>query len=260
MNRLHQLNQDNLVATNKEYQNRTYNDLSSEFQKVHPSAVRAFQLIALTYNRLTLVEKLDHKSTVAKIYSDHKHLAGFSQRNIRRNLPLDNPSVPRRIRPSWPKSNFNETNEQSKLSNAKQQQQKVPQSPLNCDMDAGNNNATVATDIVKPTDCNHYEQLKLENCEIREALEKASTLITADKISSAEYSQNKDLQADILDFEFNLTKQQILDHLEQPYLSLKDGNLKIWFSGKIEKKSGRVISAKPGRIIEHELRGNDPSD
>jgi hypothetical protein len=66
MNRLHQLNQDNLVATNKEYQNRTYNDFSSEFQKVHPSAVRAFQLIALMYNRLTLVEKLDHNSQLQK--------------------------------------------------------------------------------------------------------------------------------------------------------------------------------------------------
>jgi hypothetical protein len=100
MNKLHELNQDNLCTLNREYQNRTYDDLSSEFQKVHPCAVRAYQLIEFMYNRLTLVENFSHKDAIAKIQNDHKHLAGFSRRNITRNLPLDNPSVPRRIRTS----------------------------------------------------------------------------------------------------------------------------------------------------------------
>jgi hypothetical protein len=118
------MNQDNLPAINKEYQNRTYDDLSSEFQKVHSSAVRAFELIALMYNRLTLVENFSHKDAVTKIQNDHKHLAGFSKRNISRNLPLDNPAVPRRVRTRWPKNSANETNEPSKSSNTTQRQDK----------------------------------------------------------------------------------------------------------------------------------------
>jgi hypothetical protein len=87
----------------KEYQKRSYEDLSSEFQRLYP---RAVELIPLMYNRLTLVDKLSHKKALAKIYNDHQHLshAGFSKRNIRRNLPLDNATVPRRIRPSRPKN------------------------------------------------------------------------------------------------------------------------------------------------------------
>jgi hypothetical protein len=66
-----------------------------------PSAYRAIQLIAMMYNRLTLVDKLSHKEAKAKIYKDHKHLPGFSSRNIRRSLTsLDNPSIPHRQYPS----------------------------------------------------------------------------------------------------------------------------------------------------------------
>jgi len=95
---------DNLFLISEEYQNRTYDELSSEFENLLPSAVRASELILLMYNRLTLVENFSHKEAVAKIQDDHKHLAGFSKRNISRNLPLDNPNVPRRVRPQWPKN------------------------------------------------------------------------------------------------------------------------------------------------------------
>jgi hypothetical protein len=87
---------------------QTYEELSKEFQQLFPSAFRAIQLIGMMYKRLTLVDKLSHKEAKAKIYEDHKHLPGFSSRNIRRSLTsLDNPSIPHRnkkIRPSWPNS------------------------------------------------------------------------------------------------------------------------------------------------------------
>ena len=69
---------DNLATENinAEYQKRSYDDLSSEFQRLYPSAVRTFELIKLMYNRLTLVEKLSHKTALTKIYNDHKHLSG----------------------------------------------------------------------------------------------------------------------------------------------------------------------------------------
>lgn len=87
----------------------TYEELSWEFKNLYPAVSRAFQLISLMYVRLTIDDKLSHKEAVSKIYEDHKHLQGFSQRNIRRSLMLlDNPNVPhrrsRKIRPTWPNS------------------------------------------------------------------------------------------------------------------------------------------------------------
>ncbi|MFZ0512486.1 MAG: hypothetical protein WAM14_12835 [Candidatus Nitrosopolaris sp.] len=118
--------EDNLIIENevKEYQERSYQDLSSEFQRLYP---RVIHLIPLMYNRLTLVDKLSHKEAVAKIYNDHQHLSGFSRRNIRRNLPLDNVTVPRRIRPSWPKNSTTKTADASKLSHTIHGQQQDTQ-------------------------------------------------------------------------------------------------------------------------------------
>src|SRR5918995_3134900 len=87
----------------------TYEELSREFKNLYPTVSRAFQLISLMYDRLTIEDKLSHKEAVSKIYEDHKHLQGFSPRNIRRSLmSLDNPNVPRRrsrkIGPTWPNS------------------------------------------------------------------------------------------------------------------------------------------------------------
>src|SRR4051794_9008744 len=88
-----------------ENSDRSYQDLSLEFQKLYPSAMRAFELIPLMYNRLTLVDKLSHKEALTKICDDHKHLSGFSPRNIRRYLPSDNQVTHRRVRPPRPKKN-----------------------------------------------------------------------------------------------------------------------------------------------------------
>ena len=107
--------EDNLLTEDdvKEYQKRSYDDLSSEFQRLYPRVIR---LIPLMYNRLTLVDKLSHKEATAKIYNNHRDLPGFSRRNIRRYLPLDNATVPRRIRPSRPKNSTIESEEAPELS------------------------------------------------------------------------------------------------------------------------------------------------
>src|SRR5215467_2563692 len=107
--------EDNLLTEDdvKEYQKRSYDDLSSEFQRLYPRVIR---LIPLMYNRLTLVDKLSHKEATAKIYNDHRDLPGFSRRNIRRYLPLENATVPRRIRPSRPKNSINESEKAPELS------------------------------------------------------------------------------------------------------------------------------------------------
>jgi hypothetical protein len=90
--------------TEDEYKTRTYEDLSLEFQKFYPQAVRAHQLIPQMYNRLTLVDRLSHTEAILKIANDHKHLRGFSDRNIRRYLPSHNPHIPHRVRTPRPKN------------------------------------------------------------------------------------------------------------------------------------------------------------
>lgn len=88
----------------------TYEQLSLEFEKVAPFAIRAFELIPLMYNRLTLIDGLSHKNAFTRIVRDHKQHRGFAARNIRRYLPRDNPNVPHRVRTSRPK---NESNQRS---------------------------------------------------------------------------------------------------------------------------------------------------
>ena len=240
------MNQDNLPTIIKEYQDRSYDDLSTEFQKVYPSVVRARQLIALMYNRLTLVESFSDKDAKAKIHNDHKHLAGFSNRNISRSLPLDNPHVPRRVRPSWRKSSFTEANAPSKLSNIIEGQDEHPAKETDANL--------AAKPFAQSAECSSCVELSLENRELKEALEKSSKLITADNVTHAAASPINEIH-NVSEFEFYLPKKVILDYLGEPYLSLKDGDLKIWFHGKIDRKNGHVISAKLGRIRELQIDG-----
>jgi hypothetical protein len=69
--------------------------MSSEFCALMGLAV---VLISQMYNRLTLVDGYTHKQAIEKIWNDHKNIRGFSRRSISRNLPMDNPNVPRRKR------------------------------------------------------------------------------------------------------------------------------------------------------------------
>lgn len=183
----------------EEYNHRTYEDLSDELQKIYPIATRAFELIPLMYNRLTLVDGLTHKNAFEKIVADHKHLSGFSERNIRRYLPTENPVVPKRVRSSCPKNRITETNDLSQLSEAEQE----------------NNN--------------EIEQHGHSN-----------NLIS----SSSENQKN------LIDFEFLLPWEDV-----HQYMGLKfraDGSFaKVWFNGRIEIRTGKVITASIGSISDN---------
>ena len=183
----------------EEYEHRTYEDLSNELQKIYPAAARAFELIPLMYNRLTLVDGLNHKDAIEKIVADHQHLSGFSARNIRRHLPSDNPTVPKRIRPSWPKNSITETSNVSKLSGTEQEN-------------------------------NTEAELHHQNNSI---------------ICSSD-----DKQKSIIDFEFSLPWDDV-----HQYMGLKfkeDGSFaKVWFNGRIDMQTGKVITASVGSISDN---------
>jgi hypothetical protein len=105
-----------IKASDDAYKIHPYEELSKEFQEKWPTAVRAFELVPLMYNRLTLVDGYSHKAAIKKMRDDHDHLPGFSTRNIRRYLPEDNPSVPTRIRTSRPKTSIAKNSNEQELS------------------------------------------------------------------------------------------------------------------------------------------------
>ncbi|HEY9387193.1 MAG TPA: hypothetical protein VIP70_09135 [Nitrososphaeraceae archaeon] len=215
------------IASNAPSQ--SYEKLSKEFQQLYPIAYRAIQLIRMMYNRLTLVDKLSHKEAKAKIYEDHKHLPGFSSRNIRRSLTsLDNPNISHRIRPHWPKSSSTATNNGSDLSTPK----------LNPEKD------------IKPKTINDDDARSKE-------LEQTISQLRKQALSGtmAENQQNQNHQltqpaatSNVHNFEFYISWEQHRQYVEEMYRSGRP--LKIWFNGKIDGDTGKVIAVYTRRISE----------
>jgi hypothetical protein len=175
-----------------EYEQRTYQELSHEFEELYPAAARAFELIPQMYNRLTLVDRLTHKEAVAKIHNDHHHLSGFTERNIRRYLPGDNTNIPRRIRTSCPKNSITEISPEQHVSNTEH------------------------------TDESNQQPSSEEQ-----------------KIS------NNKFEYELLDFEFRLEWEQVRQYLNDRYESGRP--LEVWFNGRLDKRTGKVIAANTGR-------------
>jgi hypothetical protein len=77
------------------------------------------------YNRLTFVDRLSHKEAILKMAKDHKHLSGFSDRNVLRYLPSHNPNIPRRVRTPWPKNSATISVDSPKLSMGEHKQNEL---------------------------------------------------------------------------------------------------------------------------------------
>jgi hypothetical protein len=247
---------DNLIPENdiKEYEKRSYQELSSEFQKLYP---RAVELIPLMYNRLTLVEKLSHKKALAKIYNDHQHLsrAGFSKRNIRRNLPLDNATVPRRIRPSRPK------NSQGTSGGATVQEQKMVAMTEetiddNNEAKAPSTNKMNSVSFVEQTPCantenvNHTSLVAVDKLERnRSDLEKCPNCsvlrLRNQELEEALREATLDSRGEESEIEYSLPYLEVQRYMAAEY---KRGGSKVWFSVKINAETKEVTSAKTGRI------------
>jgi hypothetical protein len=102
-------------------------------------------------------------------------------------------------------------------------------------------------------ECSSCEELQAENIELREALRKATILTTADQInkpsSSDSGTQLENSSSNILDFEFPLPLESVRQYIICSFnvYKIKD---QIWFNGKIDKITGNVLAACPGRIPE----------
>jgi hypothetical protein len=234
--------------TEDEYKTRTYEDLSSEFQKLYSQVVRAYQLIPQMYNRLTLVDRLSHIEAMLKMANDHKHLPGFSDRNVRRYLPSHNPNIPRQVRTSRPKNSGTISVDNPKLSMSEHKQNELI-------------NASKSThiEISSCTDMD-YDVTKISPLQ----LDKRGQIVsppsssptttsksTIDHPSSRSDNSNQVQNDNHLHFEFGLPVQEVLRHLIPGIpgiITKEDNERQIWFSGILDKSTCQVISATVGRI------------
>ena len=194
---------------------------------------------------------------------------GFSRRNIRRNLPLDNESVPRRIRPSWPKNSITETSERTFFSDTKHNDDPNihhkfgRQSISNIVVDDISTDKLSETPdkIIQIEDATgrhvksglgeFSENQKLEAQKETTTLSTSNTTLTAASSSlSSNISNKADLEAGkILNFEVSLPSRDM-----QRYITAlrKKGKNEVWLTITINSSTGKVISVKTGRNSELE--------
>ena len=246
----------------------TYEELSIEFQKVFPFVSRAIELIGLMYNRLTMEDKLSHKKAIFKICEDHKHLQGFSERNIRRSLmSLDNPNIPhrssRKIRPSWPNSEAGEAiGDSSKQERAKlyADSQTASQDSRSRELENTMNQESEKTNDVECLSCNlllvQTQKLEQEKSKMIERYEQALEIIREQeqKISEIQNVKSYDeTQSKTSDYHPRVVDQEIAllySPLHQAMASafkLKDNNL--WFTMRFSKDAGHFTAVYIGRKL-----------
>jgi hypothetical protein len=218
----------------------TYEELSREFKNLYPTVSRAFQLISLMYDRLTMVDNFSHKEAISKIYEDHKHLPGFSQRNIRRSLmSLDNPNIPhrnRKIRPSWPNSDD-------------------AGAPL--DVNDGENTELPSKSLVA---AQNYEDLtrkaECSNCRVLllqcQGLEKERSKVVENYEQALQIiKEQQDSNQPVINIDTKVLEQEIAllyGPLQQAMASafkLKENRL--WLTIKLNKNTGNIIAVYTGR-------------
>jgi hypothetical protein len=201
------------------------------------------------YNRLTLVDRLSHKEAILKIANDHKHLPGFSDRNVRRYLPSHNPNIPHRVRTPRPKNSATISVDNPKLSMSEHKQNELI-------------NASTSTHIETSSSTDmDYDVTKISPLQ----LDKRGRIVlppspppptmtskpTIDDPSSPSENSNQVQNDNHSHFEFGLPVQEVLRLLVPgiPGIITKEDNEKqIWFSVILDKSTHQVISATVGRI------------
>jgi hypothetical protein len=235
-----------------------YAELSKEFQDNWPTAYRTIKLIPMMYNRLTLIEGYSHKAAMNKILEDHAHLPGFSERNIRRNLPEDNPIVPRRIRTACPKTSITKTNDEREFShNEPEGRRSEPQEgqgrSKNADVEYEEEGAQIPT-ISEGNRCPRRPEQRAKIKGLEEQLDYLEARDQArqedqefNRESFAYNNESKNYRP--LDFEFCLKLRDVRKYAASRFKEAGD-NGDVWFNGTIDAETGLVVCTYLGRIKE----------
>ena len=260
MTSIPQINQD-------DYNRRTYEDISREFQALFPSAMRAFQLIPLMYHRLTFVDKFSHSEAVQKIHNDHHHIPGFSRRSITRYLPTDSPMVPHRVRPSWPKNSDTQTDGDVKLSNDEPYEKDVEnESPAITNSRFPNKpeSSTIASENLELAGVQRIEDEKqqlaeqvsiLQELHIRDRakIKDLEEVVSNGSFATAEQViSRKNTTAENINFEFPLYIEDIQQHVSS-IAGEGEPVDRLWISGSVNKGTGKVVDIHFGRLTENSI-------
>jgi hypothetical protein len=147
-------------------------NMNLESMKICQRNLRKRRASELMYNRLALVDKLSYKQAITKIRDDHANIPGFSLRNISRNLPLDSPTVPRRVKPRCPNSSPTHNAIAEKLSTTELQE-------------VTNNHQSQNNENV--IELKNYNESCNQNAELDEAIAIPTAKVTDNKIPSTGY-------------------------------------------------------------------------
>jgi hypothetical protein len=106
--------------------------------------------------------------------------------------------------------------------------------------------------------CPNCKDLYTENIQLKEALRKATIISTADRIplphlittstTNDTSDHNHANNAGILNFEFSLPFRELQSYMANLFSQFGQRE-EVWFSVSIDKKTGKVMTAKAGRIV-----------
>ena len=196
------------------------------------------------YNRLTYCRQIIAKEAILKMANDHKHLPGFSDRNVRGYLPSHNPNIPHRVRTPRPKNSATNAVDNPKLSISEHKQNEIINASTSTHIETSS-----STDM--DYDVTKISQLQLEKHEqIAPPPSPPPTTTsksTIDHPSSPSDNSNQVQNDNHLSFEFWLPVQEVLGYLIPIIPKKEHTEDQIWFSGILDKSTGRVISATIGR-------------
>ena len=200
-----------------------------------------------------------HKQAIKKIINDHADIQGFSRRNITRYLPSDNPSVPRRVKPSWPKKSITHNESKEKSSVNKQYEDDL--------------NGKVDKSIARPSALDTVETSITSNVNIEEVLTKEdekqesvsgvthlqeipdqhkikdlnNMISNASSVTAEEVVSAMNTSVDNVDFEFSLYIEEIQQHLSLMASDYEQRD-RLWINGSVNKVTGKIIEIKLGRM------------
>jgi hypothetical protein len=174
--------------------------------------------------------------------NDHKHLPGFSDRNVRRYLPSYNPNIPRRVRTPRPKNSITKAVDNPKLSVSEHKQNEIIDASTSTHIETSS-----STDI--EYDVTKISQLQSEKHE-QIAPTPPPTMTsksTIDHPSSLCDNRNQVQNDNLMTFEFWLPVREVLGYFIPIIPKKEHTEDQIWFSGILDKSTGQVISAAIGR-------------
>ena len=214
------------------------------FKNYTPQVVRAYQLIPQMYNRLTIVDRLSHKEAMLKIANDHKHLLGFSDRNVRRYLPSYNPNIPRRVRTPRPKNSATISVDNPKLSMSEHKQNELINASTSTRIETSSS-TDMDYDVTKISPLQLDKRGQIVSPPPPPPPPTRTSKSTIDHPSSPSGNRNQVQNDNLLSFEFWLPVQEVLGCLIPIIPKKEDKENQIWFSGILDKipvRSFRLLS------------------